>query len=362
MASVDTSSDLLKRTIIYLGNLRTAGTYEECLGCVVDAQLVTTEFFGDQHDDFVMDVQTLNTIAPTSLLARGSKFKGHQRANPDLSPSIERSRRRWERDLGWEPPSETSRRDYLPRLTLDDPARPSAETIPPHALRVPAKYLAPDHWPVEVTIHEVDWNRMTLSATMEAQDVPSYTPLPQTRRSDSFSSLPDLLNPDGSVYIEPARAPSPAVNIEAKPDPHPRKSITTFLEGEILDFVTHTFATESFPSNPANDATYWRKLEPFRSIPAADLHRKLLSKTFLRELGEKYILMRWKERCFVDTKDSAEMAEGCGLTISGFYYVCLRREDGRIEGLYCDPQSSPYQHLVLERDKAESWWWACELK
>lgn len=38
----------------------------------------------------------------------------------------------------------------------------------------------------------------------------------------------------------------------------------------------------------------------------------------------------------------------CGLTISGFYYVCLRRSDGRLEGLYYDPQSSPYQCLKLE--------------
>ena len=58
----------------------------------------------------------------------------------------------------------------------------------------------------------------------------------------------------------------------------------------------------------------------------------------------------------------AKMAEGCGLTISGFYYVCLRRSDGRIEGLYCDPQSSPYQHLMLERSKNESWWWGWEFK
>ena len=70
--------------------------------------------------------------------------------------------------------------------------------------------------------------------------------------------------------------------------------------------------------------------------------------------------MRWKERCFVSTSSERarhtaragdevmEVAEdGCGLTISGFYYVCLRRSDGGIEGLYYDPQSSPYQHLKL---------------
>jgi hypothetical protein len=47
------------------------------------------------------------------------------------------------------------------------------------------------------------------------------------------------------------------------------------------------------------------------------------------------------EKCFVTPSDESE------LTISGFYYVSMRRDDGRIEGLYYDPNSSPYQHLSL---------------
>lgn len=49
------------------------------------------------------------------------------------------------------------------------------------------------------------------------------------------------------------------------------------------------------------------------------------------------------EKCFVDPSD-AESA----LTISGFYYVSLRRSDGHIEGLYYDPSSTPFQHLTLD--------------
>ena len=37
-----------------------------------------------------------------------------------------------------------------------------------------------------------------------------------------------------------------------------------------------------------------------------------------------------------------------GFTISGFYYVSLRRYDGLCEGLYYDPQTSPCQCLRLE--------------
>jgi hypothetical protein len=206
-------------------------------------------------------------------------------------------------------------------------------------------------------------------------------------------------------------------------------SITTYLEGEILDFNNHTLLTESFKSNAANDATYWRKLPPFQKMSDDAIVRALTSRKWFTEvLGKDYILMRWKERCFVKslnntTSDPAQpphsttnpssiadslapnpwsssantstyyppsthasqlqpspyrivrnaqtgRAEveitpqplfntndaehatfddsGCGLTISGFYYVALDRRTGGLEGLYYDPQSSPYQCLKLE--------------
>ena len=52
------------------------------------------------------------------------------------------------------------------------------------------------------------------------------------------------------------------------------------------------------------------------------------------------------EKCFITPSDAQS-----GLTISGFYYVSLRREDGHIEGLYYDPSSTPYQHLSLTPEK-----------
>jgi hypothetical protein len=54
-------------------------------------------------------------------------------------------------------------------------------------------------------------------------------------------------------------------------------------------------------------------------------------------------LLTYLERCFVTPTDARQ-----GLTISGFYYISLRREDGHIEGLYYDPGSSPYQQLSLK--------------
>lgn len=155
-------------------------------------------------------------------------------------------------------------------------------------------------------------------------------------------------------------------------------SITTYLEGEILDFNTHTLLTESFNSSPATDATYWRKLPVFHGMSDDEVIRCLTSRSWFEDvLCKEWVLMRWKERCFVKSlgkqtprypasssaatvetergereggrvESEAFGEEGCGLTISGFYYVCLRRRDGRVEGLYYDPQSSPYQCLELE--------------
>ncbi|KAJ4330075.1 hypothetical protein N0V95_010109 [Ascochyta clinopodiicola] len=88
-------------------------------------------------------------------------------------------------------------------------------------------------------------------------------------------------------------------------NPHPStqytrtSSITTYLEGEILDFNTHTLLTESFKSTAATDALYWRKLPPFRDMDDADVVRALTSRKWWHALSQEWVLMRWKERCFV---------------------------------------------------------------
>ena len=52
--------------------------------------------------------------------------------------------------------------------------------------------------------------------------------------------------------------------------------------------------------------------------------------------------MRWKEQFFQDARDD------CGLTIQGFYYICMARETGAISGFYLDPSCTPCQKLELE--------------
>ena len=49
-------------------------------------------------------------------------------------------------------------------------------------------------------------------------------------------------------------------------------------------------------------------------------------------------LQRWKEKYFVN------VGTDCGLTIAGFYYVCLSRSDGSVHGVYYDPNSRWSMH------------------
>lgn len=110
-----------------------------------------------------------------------------------------------------------------------------------------------DKWPVKVTIHSVDYETMQLSGEMEAFDVPDRT-------------APDC-----------------------------KSSITTYLEGEIIDLNQHTFETKNFRSSVRIDAIYWRKLLPFRGRDDVDIVQWLLSKQWLTEhISSDWILMRWK--------------------------------------------------------------------
>ena len=89
-----------------------------------------------------------------------------------------------------------------------------------------------------------------------------------------------------------------AFNVPDKSSPTNKSSITTYLEGEIIDFNTFTLETKSFEASTHIDATYWRKLPPFKDLKNEDaVVKSLLSKEWLsKELMEKWVLMRWKGR------------------------------------------------------------------
>ncbi len=371
-----TRRTFLENALMYLSDLRLSVTYEDSLSTAIDHGLATKEFFADKHDDFITDLDELPPVQPCTFLQQGSIFAGHQHATTVVSNLTQRAppsrieqinpnfRTSNGPTLGFDhPPGST-------RVSSFDPSRPWLSYHQPHHLTSPKEPY--DQWPVRVTIHTVDEDKMTLQGTMEAYDVPQH---------------------DASLSILNPTAARPKKGKKSAP-------ITTYLEGHIIDLHTHSFLTPDdrdakrrrtgphetsvenrtpyttldtsihFPSaTPALDAQNWLKLPPFSDLiatpatnnsPASSaedkLARLLLSKSQTAELMEDYVFMRWKERCFVHSKSdpcSAPGSDRCGdtghgLTISGFYYVSLNRQSGRCEGLYFDPNSTPHQGLKLQ--------------
>ncbi|KAH0830857.1 hypothetical protein AYO21_11671 [Fonsecaea monophora] len=278
----------------------------------------------------------------------------------------------------------------------------------------------PDHWPVKVVIHSVDWEAMTVTGIMSASQMPEKP---------------------SSLYQSGARQPQGTTSDTLT-------SMSSFFVGEIIDFRRQPLETEKegrdYEVGGVDvDARYWGRLGPFSKeidrirhlrgkkrteyqqssalwdafrkaaagedahkdaqdpsnadSPATDdttvddsptkvfetpedkeaeadeiIARSLSSAKWIEEkLGKEWILMRWKEQCFVDPPDSSTRPvfttptsrtgqstgrstganiggpASWGLTIAGFYYIALNRLTGEIDGLYYDPGSQPYQTIKM---------------
>ncbi|KAI9672844.1 MAG: hypothetical protein M1831_000280 [Alyxoria varia] len=312
----------------------------------------------------------------TSWLTSGTTFSGFQEAAPTSSTFYRLSddnpfTGNYAREYARLVVANSSSRTSASSRTNQQPAGPSLtrDSRSFHASgSSPMNPSSPDRWTVRVNIHSVDYDDMTLQGTMEAYNVPSIATT--TSPSDANNST---LNSSGNAT---------------------KTTFSTYLEGELIDFSKNTLLTESFKASHRIDATYWRKLEPFAQLSDEDIIANLLDPGWIeREVAGKYVLMRWKERCFVkETKESfsangphrrhgngagggagdgdgdgdgrenranpttsSSDGNGFGLSISGFYYISLRRSDGMVEGLYHDPQSSPYQHLGLMPECGGRW-------
>ncbi|EPS39604.1 hypothetical protein H072_6609 [Dactylellina haptotyla CBS 200.50] len=231
--------------------------------------------------DFITDTNTLY-VAPTSWLAAGSIYTGAQYATHQKQPQAASFRA-----------NDTSR--------LSGNGSAGNIDLPPTLAN--ERKDTEEHWNVTVVIQEVDHARNRISGSMRAYDVPDWQSATGT------------------------------------------SSINTFWEGEIIDFHNNGLETLNsiMPSNPRIDGNYWKKLDPFAGYTDSELAQKLTSRQFLEDLAENYVLMRWKEQCFVEPG-----SQDSGLTITGFYFVSLARRTGHIEGYYYDPHSTPFQRLQLE--------------
>lgn len=253
----------LESAIKYLERVRFSRSYEESLTSAAVSGFVRGEFFSNDHEDFILDTASIDPPPESSWLRVGGVFSGSQHASHGPQSLYRMSDRL--RDASHPPtmPSSTQDETRLPPLSnprhpsIWNPASNSATTTTTASATSPGRTgptpFSDERWPVKVTLHSVDYASMTLTGTMEAFNVPD------------------------------------------KSSPTHESSITTFLEGEIIDFNTHTLETTSFAADVGVDGTYWRKLEPFRHLSDDEMVRCLVSKRWLSEvLGRKWILMRWK--------------------------------------------------------------------
>ncbi|DAA78417.1 TPA_exp: Uncharacterized protein A8136_4393 [Trichophyton benhamiae CBS 112371] len=306
----DPSIDRLREAIQYLDRVRFSNSYEESLSTAAAGGFVQFEYFLRNEDDFILDTGSIAGPGYCSWLSPGTVFSGQQQATASTAMLPHRL-------LGTTRPSTESNaasgvgsrisvytssgRSYWASNIMGNNSSNSGNNNSSSSSQDPEPAKT-ESWPVKVTIHNVDYQTMTLSGTMEAYNIPDKS-----------------ANNQGAHII-------------------------TYLEGEIIDFNTHTLETKNFNAGPEVDSCYWRELEPFKNLTYDEIVKNLVSKKWVSEkLSKGWILMRWKERCFVSPSHSRQ-----GLTISGFYYISVHRETGRIEGMYYDPGSSPYQQLSLD--------------
>ena len=244
----------IENTVRYLESLRLCESRNEGMHAADDSGFDPKELYPHNVDDFLLDTSILPAPPATSFLHPGCVFSGTQHAMPA----------RW---LTWNDPVLPSNRS---RVRLPNFGTPAPRTTSPVHTPTQANPTTPsqsrdrptpapetiidDHWPVKVSLHAVDLDEMTLSGTMEACDVPD------------------------------------------KASPAKTSNITTYLEGEIIDFRRFTLETKSFKADSRVDGVYWRKLPPFRDMKDEEAVTKcLLSREWIeKELMEKWVLMRWK--------------------------------------------------------------------
>ncbi|RAQ50783.1 hypothetical protein AFGD_002975 [Aspergillus flavus] len=240
-------SPRLKETIKYLDRLRYSSSFEESLTSAAAGGFVRLDFLPWDEDDFILDTASIAPPPTCSWLQPGMVFSGSQRAassaNSFSAPRVS------------SPPS-----SHDPLIV--NGSEQSGSRIPVQTTSG-RRYMAnniynlgtgrDENWPVKVTIHNINPEEMTLSGTMEAYNIPDKT------------------SPSHDAHI------------------------VTFLEGEIIDFNTHTLETKNFKADAEIDCTYWRELQPFKNLSDDAMTRSLVSRKWItEELSKGWILMRWK--------------------------------------------------------------------
>ena len=323
-----------------------------------------------------------------------------------------------------QPPSDSllDAERYLSDLIQDSNGRWSFSQRSPTSLSShptqPSQPTESDHWPVNVAIHSVDWATMTLTGKMSATHMPeklsalhqSTSPHHATTTSVSSFFTGEIINfreqpleseKDDRDYevggldvdarywqrLGPFKKEIERVrHLRGKRRSEYQQNSPLWdafrkaagVEAEHKDpRSTSELATSSADASTVEEHQKIFETEEDKEVEADEIMARSLgsAKWMEEKLGSEWILMRWKERCFVTppgnstnttstrtilttapppatASSTGRAAAGngstsLGLTISGFYYIALNRLTGEIDGLYYDPGSQPYQALKM---------------
>ncbi|GAU98374.1 hypothetical protein RvY_09529 [Ramazzottius varieornatus] len=123
--------------------------------------------------------------------------------------------------------------------------------------------------------------------------------------------------------------------------------MTTYFEGEIIS-QKFPFLTRKWDADEDVDKKHWSKFGSF-----GPYSRTFNTDTFdYKTVTESdFVYMRWKEHFLVPDHTVRDIS---GASFAGFYYICLQKSLGTIEGLYYHRSSELYQSLSLKHIAAQS--------
>jgi hypothetical protein len=105
--------------------------------------------------------------------------------------------------------------------------------------------------------------------------------------------------------------------------------VTTYFSGEIVNIAVDGIFTGKWGAKRSADAEYWTKLGPFKGIKKDELMRRSSDLRWLKELCRGWVLMRWKERDFVNVTRESH------LLLFFFPFLTLLSRSFRVHPLNC---------------------------
>ncbi|XP_055330986.1 glucose-induced degradation protein 4 homolog [Paramacrobiotus metropolitanus] len=121
--------------------------------------------------------------------------------------------------------------------------------------------------------------------------------------------------------------------------------LTTYFDGEIIS-ERYPFLTRKWDADEEMDRKHWMKFSSFQPF-----NKTFNSDTFSYDVLKEndFVYMRWKEHFLIPDHNIRDIN---GASFAGFYYICLQKSLGTIEGLYYHRSSELYQSLSLKHISA----------